>query len=97
MKLTQDNEVLAENKVLILYLLNKLQKPFTNDGLYRVVLSIVDMNYFYFQQFLQDLEEKRFITCFHQEGKPVYQITDTGKETLSLTSDMIPRNYKIKG
>lgn len=51
MKLTQDGEVLAENKVLILYLLNKIDQPITNDGLLRLVLSIMDMNYFYFQQF----------------------------------------------
>ena len=55
MKLTQDGEVLAENKVLILYILNKLEEPITNDGLLRLVLSVMDMNYFYFQQFLLDL------------------------------------------
>ena len=46
MKLTQDGEVLAENKVLILYILNKLEEPITNDGLLRLVLSVMDMNYF---------------------------------------------------
>ena len=36
MKLTQDGEVLAENKVLILYILNKLTNPITNDNLLRL-------------------------------------------------------------
>lgn len=59
MKLGADNETLAENRVLILYLLSLLEKPINNDSLYRLVLSIQDMNYFYFQQFLLDLQENR--------------------------------------
>ena len=33
--LTSDSETLAENKVLILYILNKVNKPITNDSLYK--------------------------------------------------------------
>ena len=57
MKLEADNETLAENKVLILYLLSVVDKPITNDDLYRLVLSVQDINYFYFQQFLVDTLE----------------------------------------
>lgn len=96
MKLTQDGEVLAENKVLILYILNKLEKPITNDGLFRLVLAVMDMNYFYFQQFLLDLLENKYITCFEQEGKNVYLITEKGKETLKLTSNILPGIIKLK-
>ena len=90
MKLTQDGEVLAENKVLILYILNKVEKPITNDGLLRLILAVMDMNYFYFQQFLLDLIEKKYIVCFEKDGKNVYQITNIGKQTLELTNDIIP-------
>ncbi len=96
MKLTQDGEVLAENKVFILYILNKMEKPITNEGLLKLVLSVVDMNYFYFQQFLLDLLERKYIICFEQEGKHVYQITDSGKETLRLTSNIVPGIMKLK-
>ena len=96
MKLTQDGEVLAENKVLILYLLNKVAEPITNDNLLRLVLAIVDMNYFYFQQFLLDLLEKNYIIFFEKEGKQVYQITDTGKTTLDLTTSILPGIIKLK-
>ena len=96
MKLTQDGEVLAENKVLILYILNKMEKPITNDGLLRLVLSVMDMNYFYFQQFLLDLIERKYIICFSQEGKQVYQITEMGKETLKLTTAILPGIIKLK-
>ena len=96
MKLSQDGEILAENKVLILYILNKLKNPITNDGLLRLVLAVMDMNYFYFQQFLLDLLENEYISCFEQEGKNVYLITENGKETLKLTHDILPGIIKLK-
>lgn len=96
MKLTQDGEILAENKVLILYILNKLESPITNDSLLRLVLSVLDMNYFYFQQFLLDLLESKYISCFNQDGKHLYSITEKGRETLNLTHDILPGIMKLK-
>ena len=49
MKLASDNETLAENKALILYLLSKVNKPLENTDFYKLVLSFQNMNYFYFQ------------------------------------------------
>ena len=46
LKLTSDSETLAENKVIILYILNKIGKSITNNALYELVLSVIDMNYF---------------------------------------------------
>lgn len=97
MKLGADNETLAENKVLILYLLSIIDSAITNDALYRLVLSIQDMNYFYFQQFLIDLQDNKYIYSYEKENKEVYEITENGRSTLDLTIDMLPRNYKIKG
>ena len=61
MKITSDSNTLAENKVLILYVLNNVNKPITNDALYSIITSAVDLNYFYFQQFLLDLIEVKCI------------------------------------
>lgn len=96
MKLTSDNETLAEGKVIILYILNKLPNPVSNESLYKLVLSINDMNYFYFQQFLLDLIERNYIICFNKDGKNLYQITDLGRATLDLTNDMLPGIIKLK-
>ena len=68
MKLTSDNETLAENKVLILYILNKIDKPVNNDELLQLVLSAQDMNYFYFQQFLLDLLENKYIEVYDKDN-----------------------------
>ncbi len=96
MKLTSDNESLAENKVLLLYILNKIGKPISNEALLNLVLSITDMNYFYFQQFLLDLLENGYIINYHKDDHSFYDITDFGKETLELTQDIIPGIIKLR-
>ncbi len=98
MKLTSDNETLAENKVLILYILNKIDRSISNDELYQLVLSIEDMNYFYFQQFLLDLLENKYIETYQENEhcEQIYRLTTSGKKTLELTKDLIPGIVKLK-
>lgn len=96
MKLDADSETLAENKILILYLLSVINKPINNDGLYRLVLSIQDMNYFYFQQFLLDLESNKYIVNYKNEEEEVYELTESGKSTLDLTIDILPGIIKMR-
>lgn len=98
MKLTSDNETLAENKVLILYILNKIDRPVNNDELLQLVLSVEDMNYFYFQQFLLDLLENKYIETYKENDytEQIYKITNSGRETLELTKDLIPGIIKLK-
>lgn len=80
MKLGADNETLAENKVLILYILSLLDEAINNNALYKLVLSIQDMNYFYFQQFLLDLEENKYIVNYEKDDGTVYEITENRKK-----------------
>lgn len=96
MKLNEDNETLAENKVLILYILNKLNKPIDNDNLLKLILSIKEMNYFYFQQFLLDLQETKYVICYTLDDETVYEITEVGKNALVLVEDLIPGILKLK-
>ena len=96
MKITSDSETLAENKVLILYILDNVNKPITNDALYSIVTSAVDLNYFYFQQFLLDLIAAKFVLCYTKETQDVYKLTETGKNTLDLTLDILPGIIKLK-
>lgn len=96
MKLTSDNETLAENKVLILYILNSVKEALTNNNLYKIVLTVIDMNYFYFQQFLLDLIKNDYIMQYQSEDITIYQITEKGKQTLELTEDLLPGIIKLQ-
>lgn len=98
MKINTDNETIAENKVLILYILDTIDKPITNNALYELVISIQDINYFYFQQFILDLLENKYISKIQEDdhSEIVYKLTNAGKQTLELTKDMVPGIIKLK-
>lgn len=91
MKLASDNETLAENKALILYILSKVDKSIENTALYKLVLIFEDMNYFYFQQFLLDLiDNKYIIKGINEKKENIYELTIEGKKAVELVQDLIP-------
>ena len=96
MKLNSDDQTLAESKILILYILNKVGKPISHNELLELVISISDMNYFYFQQFLLDLIEDNYVMALKQENDDIYELTDDGKNALELTIDVIPGILKLR-
>lgn len=96
MKLNSDDQTLAESKILLLYILSKVKKPISHNELLDLVLSIVDMNYFYFQQFLLDLLEDNYISTYKQENVDIYEITSEGKNAINLTINIIPGILKLQ-
>lgn len=95
MKSNSDKNNLAENKVLILYILNRLDKDITNDGLYKIISSINGLNYFYFQQTLKDLVETNLVG-YTKDDDTVVKITSEGKKAFELTKDLLPGIVKLK-
>ena len=97
MKITSDSETLAENKVLILYVLSCVHKPITNDTLYTIISSAIDLNYFYFEQFLLDLIEVKYVICYEKDSQKLYKISESGKQTLDLTLDRMKEIFISMG
>ena len=89
-------EGLAENKVLILYLLNKLPDGIKSDNLYKIVSSANNLNYFYFQELLTDLIESNFVGSFTKDEDTIVKITSDGQNTLSLTKSLLSGILKLK-
>lgn len=90
-----DNTTLAEDKILILYILKKVGKPLSYQELLELTLAVADINYFYFQQFLSDLLEENYIIK-HNGNPELYELTSEGKNSLELTLDLIPGITKLK-
>ena len=91
-----DEKKLADSKLLILYICQKIGKPVSYNELLELVISISDMNYFYFQQFLLDLLEDKFIIKYEQDDEEIIELTGEGKNALELTIDMLPGILKLK-
>ena len=96
MKLEIDSETLAEKKALILYILDKVSKPISNEALLKLTISIDNMNYFYFQQFLLDLLDNKYIINYTKNEESLYELTKEGKDALKLIKDIIPGITKFK-
>jgi len=96
MKLNADNETLAQEKILILYLINKINKPITVNELLKITDNIKEINYFYLQQFLLDLENLKYIVSYQKNELLVYEITKEGIYNLELLKDLLPGIIKLK-
>lgn len=87
---------LAENKVLILYILNLIDGEFRQDGLFKIITAINNINYFYFKQVLTDLIDSNLVGTYTKEDEPVVKITSEGKNAYTLTKDVLPGIMKLK-
>ncbi len=90
------NNSLAENKVLILYTLNAIQRESTDTDLLKIISKVNNINYFYFRDILGDLVNSKLISTYTKEDQIFYGITDEGKNSLELTIDMLPGIVKLK-
>ncbi len=93
---SDNNTTLAENKVLILYLLNLIDNDFREDDLFKIISSINNINYFYFKQILTDLIDSKLVGTYTKEKEPVIRITSEGKNAYILTKDVLPGIMKLK-
>ena len=92
---------LAQDKVLILYILNRLNREITESDLFKFISPINNMNYFYYTQLLTDLVDSKLIETYTKDDddeiKPaIYKLTSEGKVSLDLTLDILPGLEKLK-
>ena len=90
------NNSLAENKVLILYTINTITRKLTSDDLFKIILEINDINYFYFSDILGDLVNSKLIITYTKEDREFVEITKEGENSLGLTLDVLPGIVKLK-
>lgn len=87
---------LAENKVLILYILSLIDGEIVQDGLFKIISSINNINYFFFKQILTDLIDSKLVGVYTKEDEQVLKITTEGKNAYNLTKDVMPGLLKLK-
>ena len=87
---------LAENKVLILYILSLIDGEIVQDCLFKIISSINNINYFFFKQILTDLIDSKLVGVYTKEDEQVLKITTEGKNAYNLTKDVMPGLLKLK-
>lgn len=92
----ENQTMLAEDKILILYILKKVGKPLSYKELLELIIAVSEINYFYFQQFLSDLLEDHYIIKNKNSEIELYELTKEGSRALELTLDLIPGITKLQ-
>lgn len=91
-----DNTVeLAENKLLLLYIVSKLDFPVSNAQITDLILENNLMNYFTLQQYIDELVTSDFLACGNINGNKLF-ITEKGKDVLELFIHRIAPDKKEK-
>ncbi|MCD2345421.1 DUF4364 family protein [Clostridium guangxiense] len=91
----EDTVELAENKLLLLYILNELKFPISKNQLTEIVLENNFMNYFILQQYILELISSNFIESVEQDGKHRISITSPGINVLNLFSNRLTDEKKL--
>ena len=89
-----NTEELAQNKLLLLYIIKFSNRTFTNNELTEFVLERNYMNYFFIQQYLSELVDSHFIEKTNTDSKEVYKLLEKGEIALSYFEDRIPNSIK---
>ena len=84
-----DTLELAENKLLLLYIFNKIKSPISNIQITQIILENNFINYFTLQQHLTELISSDFLKYIDEEEGHRLIITSKGLKVLSLFENRI--------
>lgn len=81
-------------KLMILYILDRVNYPLTNAQLTNFILEKEYTNYFNIQKAISELIDDELISFVTIRNSTLYQITDSGNETLLFFDNMISSGIK---
>lgn len=85
----ENSAELAENKLLLLYILQVLKRPISNSQLTEIILENNLINYFTLQQYISELVASGFSSYEEINDKKLLTITKKGENVLSFFKDRI--------
>ena len=91
-----DMNQLAESKLILLYILEKISMPIPKNQVTQIVLENNLVNYFLLQQYLAELHSSNFIEYISKDNKKTIVITEKGKKVLSMFVSRIPQEAITK-
>lgn len=85
---------LSVNKLIVLFMLNKISLPMTNSQISNFILAKEYTNYFSLQQYLSEMVDSQLLEIEKIQHNTRYIITENGKKTLSYFQNRIPNTTK---
>lgn len=85
----ENSAELAENKLLVLYVIKSLRQAISKTQLTEIILENNFINYFTLQQYISELETAKFVEYIEKNDKKLLTITTKGENVLSIFNDRI--------
>lgn len=85
----ENSAELAENKLLVLYVIKSLRQAISKTQLTEIILENNFINYFTLQQYISELEMAKFVEYIEKNDKKLLTITTKGENVLSIFNDRI--------
>lgn len=92
----ESSRELAENKLILLYIIYNLEPPVSNLLLTKIILENKLMNYIFLQQYLDELCEGKFLEKINFNEKVSYRISAAGKQSLDYFISLIGAGTKSR-
>ena len=92
--MSASDDALILYKLMVLYMLNKVDFPLTNSQISEFILGRSYTNYFSLQEAISSLLENELITSRQLYNNSYYSITEEGEETLSFFGSRIQASIK---
>ena len=83
----------AQDKLKLLYILDFIGLPLTNNEITNYLLEYGIMDYFTLQLLLSDLCDAKFALLKPYNGNEYYSVSKTGKATLEMFRDKLPEYF----
>ena len=94
MNILGDNSEVLESKLIILYFINKVKIPVTRVHIIKIMLENRFMNYFFVNQYIDELLRDTLIQSNDSDNNSVFNISSSGIDTLEMFKDQIPLGIK---
>lgn len=83
-------------KLLLCYILMKLNMNITSEQLYEIAVTSESVNYFLYTEALNQLVENKTILISENNGQQIYSLTDKGKYGIEEFKQYIPKSIRDK-
>lgn len=84
-----DKSKSALNKLIVLYILHKIDMPLTKTQLTNIILENNIINYFTLQECIADLEQSDLVKLEETQQKLTYQLSSNGLRTIEMLQEKI--------
>ncbi|MDI3535585.1 MAG: hypothetical protein PWP16_49 [Eubacteriaceae bacterium] len=84
------SEQQAENKLIILYVLDQMKSALTREQVALIVIENIQITYFDIQFYIDDLIKDDFVHTIQLEEKLILKLSDVGKASLEIFYEKIP-------